>query len=129
MTQNRQASRSAMARLLKQIKRSRQAVLVEDCDKVAARRAKKEGFVFVSPTELAPNEGIDIREPSRLHITVDGEEFLKRWRWRWWRYAALVGGLVVTADSALSLIGQTWQPCPKEDAVVQSSEEADGQAE
>lgn len=40
-----------------------------------------------------------------LHMTLAGEEFLRAWRRRWWkRVALLVGGLVVAAESAVSLL-------------------------
>lgn len=55
-------------------------------------RAKNEGFVFVRN-----DFGY------RIYILSAGEKFLRQWPWRWWRYAALVGGLLVTMDSACSL--------------------------
>lgn len=94
-------SKRDVYRLLKRLKKSKRMLRSVEEHTFIVGRAEAEGLL-----KTRSDAGYAII------LLSAGEEFLRRYRWRWWRYAALVGGLIVTLDSALSLTEQIL-PCPQ----------------
>ena len=95
-----QPSKRDVYRLLKRLKKSNETLSAVKEDTFILARSEAEGLVKVR-SDIGGNPII---------LLSAGEEYLKKYRWRWWRYAVLVGGLIVTLDSAMSLTEQML-PC------------------
>ena len=109
-----QPSKRDVYKFLKRVKKSQRALSLREEDHFIVARAEAEALVKTR-SDFGGHPII---------LLSAAEDFLRKWRWRWWRYAALIGRLIVTLDSALSLKEQVL-PCPQEAVSVEGPTQND----